>query len=144
MSEMIRIIRGRGATFKNQNSLRYEGPGEGSNPPSVSGSIQLSTLPAGPEIVIPAVWACSDGVSPFHHVLGNVTAERIILVPKLCRFWALARALARPQSGPSFSWRGEFPQQEQVPPSAALPLLAMSSKGVRYKILVAKLVQYHW
>ena len=53
--------------------------GDGSSPPSVSDGIQLRVLPTGPGQVYPVVRTCSDGESPFHQILGNVTVERIIL-----------------------------------------------------------------
>ena len=103
--------------------------GEGSRPPSVSGDIQLCTLPAGPRAVIPAVWACSDGGSPFHRIPGNVTALRIILLTGSVSFLGPCRG-SRPVGfpNPSARWRRDLPQLDLVLPSVALPLLAMYRK----------------
>lgn len=53
--------------------------GEGSRPPSVSGSIQLSTLPVGPEPSSRLFGLAPVGSRRFTISLTNVTAEQIIL-----------------------------------------------------------------
>jgi hypothetical protein len=54
-------------------------PGEGSRPPSVSGSIQLSTLPAGPERSLRLFGLAPVGSRRFTRSPKNVTDKRIIL-----------------------------------------------------------------
>lgn len=54
-------------------------PGEGSRPPSVSGSIQLSALPASPERSSRLFGLAPVGSRRFTRSLTNVIAERIIL-----------------------------------------------------------------
>jgi hypothetical protein len=105
-----------------------QGPGEGSSPPSVSGDIQLSALPAGPEIVIPAVWACSGGESPFHQILRERHRQTNHPAPETVSF-------LRPCLGSHQTTRvvhlsrggGNFLSWACALPSVALPLLASAS-----------------
>lgn len=99
--------------------------GEGSRPPSVSGSIQLSTLPVGPELSSRLFGLAPVGSRRFTISLTNVTAEQIILgqgcvvsgpLPWLspCRFsrptflveeGPSSAGLASYRQPPSLSWR---------------------------------------
>jgi len=90
--------------------------GEGSRPPSVHGDIQLRALPAGPRAIFPAVWACSDGGSPFHRIPGNVTASRIILFTGSVSFLGPCQGSRPAESlSPSARWRRDLPQLDQRP-----------------------------
>jgi len=103
-------------------------PGEGSSPPSVSGSIQLSTLPAGPEIVIPAVWACSGGESPFHQIPRERHRQTNHPAPGAVSF--LRPCLGSHQTATAVHLShggGNFLSWACALPSAALPLLAITT-----------------
>ncbi len=75
---------------------------------------------------MPAVWTCSSGVSPFHHIRRNVIVRESSLTPAVS-FLRPCRG-SRPSAfkRTTFLGRGDFPQ---LPfsrlPSAALLLLAV-------------------
>ena len=106
----------RQALFSNVLLLFFIMLGEGSRPPSVHGDIQLRALPAGPRAIFPAVWACSDGGSPFHRIPGNVTASRIILLTGSVSFLGPCPG-SRPVGfpNPSARWRRDLPRPDQRP-----------------------------
>jgi hypothetical protein len=117
----------------NVDTVKVVGPGEGSSPPSVSGSIQLSALPAGPEIVIPAVWACSGGESPFHQIPRERHRQTNHPAPGAVSF--LRPCLGSHQTATAVHLShggGNFLSWACALPSAALPLLAFPITPLSY------------
>jgi len=106
--------------------------GEGSRPPSVSGSIQLSTLPVGPEPSFRLFGLAPVGSRRFTKSMANVTAEQIILGHGCVVSAPLPWLSPGRSRDPPFSWRGDLPQLGLTLPSAALPLLTAFSRPMWY------------
>ncbi len=104
-------------------------PGEGSRPPSVSGSIQLSTLPVGPEWSSRLFGLAPVGSRRFTKSQTNVTAERIILGLSCVVSAPLPWLSPAHLRGPPSHGGGTFLSWACALPSAALPLLTVSSKS---------------
>ena len=84
--------------------------GEGSRPPSVSGSIQLSTLPVGPELSFRLFGLAPVGSRRFTRSMTIVTAEQIILGHGCVVSAPLPWLSPGRSRDPPFSWRGDLPQ----------------------------------
>lgn len=106
--------------------------GEGSRPPSVSGSIQLSALPAGPERSSRLFGLAPVGSRRFTMSPTNVTAGRIILDRGCVVSAPLPWLSPGPLRDPPSHGGGTFLSRACALPSAALPLLTFVPRARSY------------
>jgi len=108
---------------------KSERSGEGSRPPSVSGGIQLSTLPVGPERSPRLFGLAPVGSRRFTRSRTNVIDGRIILGPGCVVSAPLPWLSPAHSRGPPSRGGGTFLSWAFALPSAALPLLTIQSKN---------------
>lgn len=107
---------------------KEEGSGEGSRPPSVSGGIQLSALPVGPEPSSRLFGLAPVGCRRFTRSMASVTAEQIILGHGCVVSGPLPWLSPGRSRDPPFSWRRDLPQLDLRPTVSRPP-----SPDIRFK-----------
>jgi hypothetical protein len=130
MAELPRTLAWSGKPIGHGASCMTIVPGEGSRPPSVSGGIQLSALPAGPEMSSQLFGLAPVGSRRFTKSPTNVTAKRIIL-GRGCAVSVPLPGLSPDHSrGPPSLWRGDLPRLGRSPTVSRPP-----SPGVAFYVL---------